>query len=346
MNCWNKKRVLVTGHTGFKGTWLCAKLLQLGAEVGGYALAPDPETQPLYKASNLDTDLTSTIGDLSDLQSLQTCLNTFKPEFVFHLAAQSLVRASYLDPITTFQTNVMGTVNLLQACRACPSIQGVVVVTSDKCYENQNWLFPYRENDRLGGHDPYSASKACTELVVNSFRDSYFQEAGIPLASARAGNVIGGGDFAADRLIPDAVRAFQNGEPLEIRCPEATRPWQHVLDPLSGYLRLGEALLKGAPRTVGAFNFGPAGEAAVKTVVEMFIEHWGDSANYTIPNNPDEPHEASRLHVSSEKARALLDWNPTWNLQTAVAQTAHFYKKWHQGEDVRALLEADIESFQ
>jgi CDP-glucose 4,6-dehydratase len=339
---WKDKRVLVTGHTGFKGTWLCATLLRLGARVGGYALAPDPETQTLYPSSELDSELNSFIGDLSDMPSLQSCFTEFRPQFVFHLAAQSLVRASYGDPLTTFQTNVMGTANLLECCRSSEELQGVVVVTSDKCYENQNWLFPYRETDRLGGHDPYSASKACTELVVSSFRDSFLAEAGILVASARAGNVIGGGDFATDRLVPDAIRAFRDRETLEIRSPEATRPWQHVLDPLSGYLRLAAELMAGNQRAVGAFNFGPSGEATVRTVVEKIIEHWADGAHYSSPELQGQPHEASRLHVASDKAKALLGWEPRWELDEAVERTAMFYRRWAEGQSARTLLNDDI----
>ena len=335
----------MTGHTGFKGTWLCATLLGLGAKVAGYSLAPESETQPLYPSTDLDSRIESFIGDLNDSERLEGCLRGFQPHFVFHLAAQSLVRASYVDPLTTFQTNVMGTAQLLERCLTSPGLQGVVVVTSDKCYENRNWLFPYRETDRLGGHDPYSASKACAELVASSYRDSFFKEAGIPLATARAGNVIGGGDFAADRLVPDAIRAFKEGRTLEIRSPLATRPWQHVLDPLSGYIRLGEELLSGNPKAIGAFNFGPDGEATVKAVVERLIGHWGEGAAFESPVQQDIPHEAGRLHVASDKAKALLGWTPRWGLDEAVERTAVFYRRWLGGESVSALLERDIDSY-
>ena len=287
----------------------------------------------------------SRLGDLSDRDSLKACFEDLKPQFVFHLAAQSLVRASYVDPLATFQTNVMGTANLLEACRTSPGLQGIVVVTSDKCYENRNWLFPYRETDRLGGHDPYSASKACTELVVSSYRDSFLAEAGVPTASARAGNVIGGGDFAADRLVPDAIRAFRDGHSLEIRSPHATRPWQHVLDPLAGYVRLGEELLSGNPQAIGAFNFGPDGEATVETVVQKIIDHWGSGADYHTPGPQDIPHEASRLHVASDKAKSLLKWNPRWPLEESVGRTTRFYKRWLSGEKALRLLEEDISEY-
>jgi CDP-glucose 4,6-dehydratase len=343
--------VFVTGHTGFKGSWLALWLARMGARVTGYALAPCT-TPSLFDVARISDVLTHHhIADVRDTAALATAMQKAAPEIVFHLAAQPLVRLSYREPVTTWATNVMGTVNLLEAVRACPSVKAVVVITTDKCYENREWLWGYRETDPLGGSDPYSASKAGTELVVQSYRRSFFGNGphNSPLlASARAGNVIGGGDWSEDRLIPDAARASLNHAPLLIRNPSATRPWQHVLESLQGYLLLGTRLLAGERNFADAFNFGPdaADNLSVGDVLTRLQAHWPELNWQLDPQAANAPHEAGFLYLDSSKARRLLDWSPTWNLNHALEQTAHWYRSvGKQPAKARELCEEQLENY-
>lgn len=333
---WRGRRVFVTGHTGFKGAWLALWLESLGAKVTGYALAP-PSEPNLYTAARVASGITHVHGDVRDLAALQASLGQAQPEIVLHLAAQSLVRRSYREPVETYATNVMGTVNLLEAVRHIASVQGVVIVTSDKCYENREWMWGYREGDAMGGHDPYSNSKGCAELVTSAMRRSYF--AGGPfVASARAGNVIGGGDWAEDRLLPDAMRAFSAGRPLEVRSPAAVRPWQHVLEPLRGYLLLAEALVARGSAAADGWNFGPedADCRSVREVVDMACAEWpGSQVVYNPPL--DAPHEAHFLKLDCTQAHELLPWQPRWRLAEGVARTTAWFRACAQGQDMRAV---------
>jgi CDP-glucose 4,6-dehydratase len=320
---WQNKRVFITGHTGFKGSWLCLWLHSLGAEVYGYAL--DPPTDPsLFRLCKIDSLVHSTIADVRDGDALRKALQTSKAEIAFHLAAQPLVRDSYKIPVDTYAINVMGTVNFFEAVRHAQSVRSVINVTTDKCYENREWIWGYRENEPLGGHDPYSNSKACSELVTAAYRSSYFNpgehaQHGVGVASARAGNVIGGGDWATDRLIPDFLRAIVKQEKVLIRNPRAVRPWQHVLDPLCGYLSLAQHLYLDGPRYAGAWNFGPdeADARTVEWIVRTLCDKWGKGASYAIDTG-SHPHEAHYLKLDCSKARAELDWHPCWNLDKAL----------------------------
>lgn len=323
------RRVLVTGHTGFKGSWLSLWLTQLGAAVAGLSLPPN---QPSHWTS-LGLAIEERLGDLRDAAVARACIESVQPEMVFHLAAQSLVRASYDDPLATWSTNVMATANVLDACRHVGSVRAVVVVTSDKCYENREWPWGYREIDPLGGHDPYSASKAATELVAASYRRAFFAVTGGPLlATTRAGNVIGGGDWAADRLVPDAMRAAMAHATLTVRAPDARRPWQHVLDCLAGYLTLGARLLEGDAACAEAWNFGPvaADNWPVRDVLAAIATRWPEVRWQ--PANAPERHEASLLLLDTAKARAKLRWRPVWDLATAVAHTTDWYLAFNQGQ--------------
>ena len=318
------RRVLLTGHTGFKGSWLALWLKQLGADVACLALAPD--TQPSHW-SLLGLSLEEHLVDIRDYAAVKKVVELVKPDIVFHLAAQPLVRRSYADPLTTWATNVQGTAHVLEACRHEASVKAIVAVTTDKCYENQEWLWGYRENDRLGGHDPYSASKAGAELVAASYRQSYFIRPDSPLlATARAGNVIGGGDWSQDRLIPDMVRASSNSQSVEIRSPTATRPWQHVLESLSGYLLLGQRLLQRDTEFAEAWNFGPdeSGNQTVSAVLSKLNQHW-DGLRWHVTGTP-QPHEAGLLQLDSTKARTLLEWLPVWGLEEGLKRTADWYR--------------------
>ena len=317
------RRVLVTGHTGFKGSWLTLWLRELGADVFGAALSPS--TSPSHW-DLLELEIEESLIDIRDCDALSAALQAAQPEIVFHLAAQPLVRKSYRDPLETWSTNVMGTANLLETCRKTCSVRAIVIVTTDKVYENNEWTWGYREIDRLGGHDPYSSSKAAAELVVDSYRKSFFHAPQAPLvASARAGNVIGGGDWSEDRLIPDLVRSIASGE-LEIRSPEATRPWQHVLDCLSGYLLLGQALLERKAGVAESWNFGPdlEGNRSVSEVLNALGGHWPE-LQWRVADNP-EHHEAGYLYLESSKARARLGWRPVWGIDEALAATAGWYQ--------------------
>lgn len=326
------KKVLLTGHTGFKGSWLALWLQQLGAEVVGLSLPPN--TKPSHWQL-LDLNMQEYVQDIRDYAVVQKIVDQVQPHIVFHLAAQPLVRRSYLDPLTTWATNLQGTAHVLEACRHAASVQAIVAVTTDKCYENQEWLWGYRENDRLGGHDPYSASKAGAELVAASYRQSYFNNEDSPLlATARAGNVIGGGDWSEDRLIPDMVRASANGESVEIRSPNATRPWQHVLESLSGYLLLGQGLLERQPGFAEAWNFGPdeSGNQTVSTVLSKLNQNWSD-LRWHVTGTP-QPHEAGLLQLDSTKARSLLQWLPVWGLEEGLKRTAVWYRLYLENGEV------------
>lgn len=335
---WRGKRVFVTGHTGFKGSWLVTWLARLGAQVTGYALAAD-QTPNLFEAARVGEDIDSRIGDVRDLESLREALAGSEAEVVFHLAAQSLVRKSYESPVDTYATNVMGTVHLLEAVRASGSVQAVVVVTSDKCYENREWARPYREDDALGGRDPYSNSKACQELVASAYRQSF---PGPAIATARAGNVIGGGDWARDRLVPDLVRAFSAKEPAVIRNPASIRPWQHVLEPLHGYLLLAEKLVNG-DGFAEAWNFGPSeGDVRpVRWIADALVSRWNDGAQWT-QDAGTHPHEAVTLTLDSTRARTVLGWAPRLSLDESL----DWIVEWHRAPDARAITLQQIERYE
>lgn len=342
---WKGRRVFLTGHTGFKGGWLSFWLSEMGADVHGYALAP-PTRPSFFDVSGVQKRLaSSTIADIRDANALTSAMAQAKPEVVFHLAAQPLVRRSYADPVDTFTTNVIGTVNVLEAARASKTVRALVNVTTDKCYDNREWYWPYRENDPLGGHDPYSASKACAELVTACYRTSFFAPAGMLLASARAGNVVGGGDWAEDRLVPDILKAFDAERVLSIRSPSAIRPWQHVLEPLSGYLLLAQRMLSGDAQAAGAWNFGPAQESArdVRTIVEFFSRRIAGSS-WTTDDQP-RPHEAGRLELDSSRARALLGWRPRWSIEETLGKTLDWHMAWRAGADMAAITRDQIADF-
>jgi len=342
------RSVFVTGHTGFKGAWLAEWLTTLGAEVTGYALAP-PSQPNLFDAIGLGDRVRHLVADVRDSDRLAAEVLAAEPSVIFHLAAQAIVRRAYADPREAFETNVMGTVNLLEAARACPSVRAVVIVTSDKCYENHETDQAFRETDPMGGRDPYSASKGCAELVTAAYRASYFAD-GASVASVRAGNVIGGGDWAADRIIPDCVRALVAGDPVIVRNPDAVRPWQHVLEPLSGYLRLGALMLANGHDYDGAWNFGPTGQGGdrpVRWVVDRFLGEWGSGSWTTPPDAGPEPPEAHRLSLDSGKARAKLGWAPVWDGQAAVARTAAWYREYYQAPaSARQLVDDQLEAYQ
>jgi len=330
------KRILITGHTGFKGSWLALWLHALGAQVIGLSLPPNTEPNH-FDLIGLKDLINHRIGDIRNLQTVQAAFAAAQPEIIFHLAAQPIVRESYHDPKTTFDTNIGGTVNVLEAIRQCPSVKAVVVVTSDKCYENKEWVWGYRENDPMGGHDPYSASKGAVEIVCSAYLRSFFQSSGrgphIGFATARAGNVIGGGDWAKDRIIPDCVRALSVGEPILVRNPSAIRPWQHVLEPLSGYLFLGQKLIVNSDKFSGAWNFGPLGDDSIKVgeLVSRFIKAWGKGEVYT-PEMLDAPHEAHMLRLVIDKAIHELKWSPVLTSLEAIDWTVEWYKAWHSGD--------------
>ncbi len=345
---WRERRVLVTGHTGFKGAWLTLWLKALGAQVAGFSLGVP--TQPsLYELARVGEGMQSIDGDVRDFHALTAALATARPEVVIHMAAQSLVRPSFSEPRKTYEVNVMGTVNLLDAVRCDGDVRVVVNVTSDKCYENHEWEWAYREHEPMGGHDPYSSSKGCAELVTDAFRRSYFStEGSTRVASARAGNVIGGGDWAEDRLIPDLMRAALEDRVVHVRSPESVRPWQHVLNPLSGYLTLAQALWT-SPDLAGGWNFGPSDEDArpVRWIVERIATLWPQLrwVDHSQPDRP-QPHEARYLKLDSSRARAHLGWKSRWGLGEGLDATVAWYRALHAGEDVSALTEAQIEAYQ
>lgn len=338
---WAGKRVFLTGHTGFKGSWMSLWMQQLGAEVYGYSLAP--QTQPnLFELARVESEMVSGIGDVRDPRKLAEALEFARPDFVIHMAAQSLVRGSYADPVGTYATNVMGTVNLLDAVRNCRSVRAVVIVTSDKCYQNREWFWGYRENDPLGGHDPYSSSKGCAELVTSAYRSSFFPASDyerhrVAIASVRAGNVIGGGDWANDRLIPDIISAFEKRRPARLRSPDAIRPWQHVLEPLSGYLRLARKLFEQGADYASAWNFGPHEEGIkpVRWIADNMVKLWGGEASWSLDVSP-KPHEAHYLRLDAAKASSELGWNACLDLQTALEWVVEWAKLRQKGADMRA----------
>ena len=326
-NIFSNKKVFITGHTGFKGSWLAFLLHELGAEVMGFGLPPT-STINHFDLLKLDRKITHVVGDIRDAPFLTNTLQEFQPEFVFHLAAQALVRPSYDDPITTYSTNVLGSVNLLEAVRQCKSVRSLVYITSDKCYENVEWIWGYRENDQLGGRDPYSASKAAAEIVFSSYARSFFDQCpSLGAASARAGNVIGGGDWAVDRIIPDCIRAIEVGEPVRLRNPSATRPWQHVLEPLAGYLLLAARLYEDPKKWGGSWNFGPSTHEirTVESVAKMIVGHIG-KGRVEVVESQTQVHEARLLQLNCDKAHQLLGWHPRWHVEKTLEATALWYK--------------------
>lgn len=349
---WSGKRVFVTGHSGFKGGWLCLWLYHLGATVFGYALQA-PTTPSFYQVCGIDRLVHSVHGDVRDAEKLTAAMLAADPEIVMHLAAQSLVRKSYRDPVETYATNVMGTINLLEGVRICPRVRAAVIVTSDKCYENREWLWGYRENEPLGGYEPYSSSKACAELVTAAYRNCYFNPSPDrkwrpAVASARAGNVIGGGDWAADRLVPDCIRAFSDGQTVVVRNPDAIRPWQHVLEPLNGYLTLAQKLYAGGPEYGEAWNFGPedADAKPVRWVVQELCRLWGHNADYRI-DTCQHVHEAGQLKLDCSKAKARLAWRPVLGLAEALEKVVEWSSAAHQGEaDMRMMSLQQICDFE
>jgi len=345
------KKILLTGHTGFKGSWLSLWLQSMGAEVVGYALAP-PTMPSLFEEAKVGQGMVSVIGDIRDLEHLRTVFAEHQPEIVIHMAAQPLVRYSYIEPVETYSTNVMGTVNLLEAVRSTPSVKAVVNVTTDKCYENREWAWGYRENEAMGGYDPYSSSKGCAELVTAAYRQSFFQlstlnpQLSTALASARAGNVIGGGDWAEDRLIPDIMRAIGEGRPVHIRNPHAIRPWQHVLEPLSGYLLLAQKLYEQGATFAEGWNFGPndADAKSVQWIVERLTASWGEGASWVLDGGKH-PHEAHYLKLDCSKAKGRLDWHPRWHLDEALAKIVDWQKSYQQGADMKAITLEQIADY-
>ena len=352
MNCifpekgfWSGKKVFLTGHTGFKGSWMSIWLQTLGVEVLGFAL--EPATSPsLYNEAKVGEGMVSIFGDVSDLHSVRSSMESFSPEIVIHMAAQPLVRYSYNEPVETYSTNVMGTVNILESSRHCDSVKAIVNVTSDKCYENKERLWGYREDEAMGGYDPYSSSKGCSELVTSAYRNSFFKNSKVALASARAGNVIGGGDWADDRLVPDALLALQRGLPISVRNPNSIRPWQHVLEPLAGYLILAQKLFESGGEFAEAWNFGPQDEDAktVSWMVSKLVTCWSQDASW-IPAAGDHPHEANFLKLDISKATARLNWRPQWNLDECVSRTVVWHKLWFEKTSARQLCLNEINEF-
>lgn len=343
---WKGKKVLITGHTGFKGSWLSLWLYNMGAEVFGYSL--ESTSPSLYKICKIEELVISCFGDLRDYKKLHNFMLESLPEIVIHMAAQPLVRASYKDPVYTYSVNVMGTLHVLEAIRSIPSVKACINVTTDKCYDNQEWPWGYRENEPLGGFDPYSNSKACSELVTSTYRNSFFSHnQRVMLASARAGNVIGGGDWAEDRLIPDCIRAFMNNRKIIIRNPDSIRPWQHVLEPLSGYLLLAEKLYTEGSKYAEAWNFGPEDIDAkpVQWIVNKMCELWGNDSGYDIDNNKH-PHEAHYLKLDCSKAKYQLGWYPRWNLETTIEKIIDWTKAYQDGNiDIRAVTINQIKQY-
>ena len=340
-NFWQGKRVFLTGHTGFKGSWLSLWLQSLGAVVTGYALKP-PTNPNLFEVANVSSEMHSIIGDVRDLDSIKKAIKEAKPEVVIHMAAQPLVRFSYNNPVETYATNIMGAVHLFESIRQVEGVRAVINVTSDKCYENKEWLWGYREDEAMGGYDPYSNSKGCAELVTAAYRSSFFNQDnfashGVALASARAGNVIGGGDWAGDRLIPDFIRAIVAGEKVMIRNPNAIRPWQHVLEPLSGYLKLAEALYTDGPKYSQAWNFGPNDSDAktVEWIISHLVNGWGGGASYEVDTSAANLHEAHYLKLDCSKARMTLRWSPQWDASETLRRICEWHKAHLDGCDMK-----------
>lgn len=348
---WKDKKIFITGHTGFKGSWLCLWLHSLGAEITGYALSP-PTIPSLFELCKIDRIVHSIIGDVRDNALLTSALNSADPEVVIHMAAQALVREAYKNPVETYSTNVMGTVNLLEAVKYFRNVRVIINVTTDKCYENREWYWGYRENEPMGGYDPYSSSKACSELVTSAYRSSFFNPKdygthGVGIASARSGNVIGGGDWAPDRLIPDCVRSILKGEKIIIRNPQAIRPWQHVLEPLSGYLMLAEKLYEKGPLYAEAWNFGPNDQDAknVEWIVKKMCVKWGQNASYEIDKG-EHPYEAHYLKLDCSKAKSKLCWYPKWNLEQAIDKVIEWVRAYRNGENVGKVCQQQVEEYE
>jgi CDP-glucose 4,6-dehydratase len=350
-NFWKDKKVFLTGHTGFKGGWLTVWLASMGAKITGYSLSPNT-SRNLYEAAKIASLCDhSLIGDIRELNGLRKALVGAAPDIVIHMAAQPLVRYSYANPVETYATNVMGTVHLLESVRSCASVRAVLIITTDKCYENKEWIWGYRENEPMGGYDPYSNSKGCAELVTAAYRQSFFPEKEyskhrVAIASARAGNVIGGGDWSEDRLIPDAIAAFEAKEPLMIRNPSATRPWQHVLEPLSGYILLAQALFDKGPNFSGAWNFGPqdVDVRPVRDVIELLIGQWNGVATW-MQDGAVQPHEAHLLKLDCSKARQELNWSSHWSLEKAISAIVEWQRAYSNGEDMLAVTRKQIDSY-
>ena len=343
---WKGKRVFVTGHTGFKGSWLSLWLQLMGVEVKGFSLTP-PTNPSLFVEAKVAQQMQSEIGDIRDFSKLSESIPTFNPDILLHLAAQPLVRLSYKEPIETYSTNVMGTVNVLEASRYASHLKAIVVITTDKCYENREWEWGYRENEPMGGHDPYSNSKGCAELVVSAYQRSFFHTPDTAaVASARAGNVIGGGDWAEDRLIPDILRAFEKQQSVIIRNPLSTRPWQHVLEPLSGYLVLAQRLWQDGKAFAEGWNFGPKDDDCqpVQWILDKMVHFWGDGAHYEIDKS-EQPHEANFLKLDCSKAAMRLKWHPKWRLEQTLEQIVHWHRAWLQGADMQAKCLQEIEKY-
>ncbi len=345
---WKNKQILITGHTGFKGSWLSLWLHSMEANIIGYSLPP-PTNPNLFETIHLADKITSIIGDVRDFEHLHTVIANYKPEIIFHLAAQPLVRYSYSHPIETYATNVMGTVHLLEAVRQIGSVKVIINVTSDKCYQNREWIWGYRENEPMGGYDPYSSSKGCSELVTAAFQNSFFNTTdfakhGTALASVRAGNVIGGGDWAEDRLIPDIIHAFMAGKPVIIRNSQAIRPWQHVLEPLSGYLLLAQKLWEDGSQYAEGWNFGPNENDAkpVGWIVDYLTKIWGENVSWKKDIQTKHPHEAHYLKLDCSKAKSKLDWHPKWDIETALNITVDWYKAYQQEKDMYSLMKEQI----
>lgn len=344
---WKGKKVFLTGHTGFKGSWLSLWLQSLGAQVKGFALEPTT-TPSLFKEARVAEGMESEIGDIRDLNAITASMTAFNPDILIHMAAQPLVRLSYREPVETYATNVMGTVHVLEAARQCSNLKAIVNVTTDKCYENREWVWGYRENEPMGGHDPYSNSKGCAELVTSAYRNSFFNAADTAaLASARAGNVIGGGDWAEDRLIPDILRAFEKEQPVVIRNPLATRPWQHVLEPLSGYLMLAEKLYTDGREFAEGWNFGSRDEDVqpVEWILNHMVEHWGQGASWQLDKNP-QPHEAQLLKLDISKAAAKLKWQPRWSLAHTLDTIVDWHQSWLKDSGMQQQTLKQIEQYQ
>jgi CDP-glucose 4,6-dehydratase len=345
-NFWKGKKVYLTGHTGFKGAWISLWLQKMGAIVKGYSL--DVSTTPaLFSQANVAEEMESEIGDIRNLEQLTKSMVHFSPDILIHMAAQPLVRLSYQEPVDTYTTNVIGTVNVLEAARKCPNLKSIVSVTTDKCYENKEWEWGYRENEPMGGHDPYSSSKGCAELVTSAYRRSFFSSEGsASIASARAGNVIGGGDWAEDRLIPDILRAFEKSEPVVIRNPLSTRPWQHVLEPLSGYLILAQELFINGDDFAEGWNFGPKDEdcKSVSWILDEMVSHWGNNASWNLDKN-NNPHEAGFLKLDCSKASNRLKWNPKWNLQSTLKSIVDWHQLYINGGDIKKQCLKEINTY-
>ena len=347
---WKGRRVLLTGHTGSKGSWMSIWLKEMGADLTGFALTP-PTKPSLFEDANVAEGMRSIMGDIRDLDALKKVFADTNPEVVIHMAAQPLVRESYSFPVETYAINVMGTVHVLEAVRHTPSVRSVVIVTTDKCYENKEWVWGYREDEPMGGYDPYSNSKGCAELVTSSYRRSYFHPAKyeshkVAVASARAGNVIGGGDWADDRLIPDIIRSVMDGTPVMIRSPYATRPWQHVLEPVGAYLLLAEKLYTEGAKFAEGWNVGPRSDDArdVEFIVNSICRNWGDGASYQIDSNP-QPHEAGYLKLDIAKIESKLGWKPVWPLPVTLEKTVSWYKRYTNGEDANSLCQSQLQDY-